>query len=199
MEVSIILNGEIKNGSWLKRNIRGTVIAADGAANITRKFGIIPDYIVGDFDSVTKATLSAFKKTSDILYDASQNSTDFEKALHLAKSLKAKTVFVFGGFGGELDHEIANILSLSPECVMINEQQTVRVATKRLTVRGTPDGLISVIALSDVQGLSYSGLTWGAPKGKLSAGWLGVRNRFAKRKAVISMKRGRVAVITETV
>jgi thiamine pyrophosphokinase len=198
MEVSIILNGKIRNTSWLKKNIRGVVIAADGGANSCRKFNVVPDYIVGDFDSVAKSTLAAFKETSQIIYDASQESTDFEKALQIARSLKPKKISVFGGFGGDLDHQMGNILSLTPECVMQNEEQTALVVQKRLSIRGSIGQFVSVIALSPVEGLSYSGLTWKAPKGKLPAGWLGIRNTFAKGNANIHLKKGRIAVITRT-
>lgn len=198
MDVSIILNGEIKNGSWLKRRLRGAVIAVDGGANTCRKFGIIPKYVIGDFDSVSKASLFAFKKTSNILYDASQQSTDFEKSLFLAQRLNAKTISVFGGYGGEFDHEIANILSLTPACIMVDEKHTARVVKDRLNLRGKSGDLVSVIALSDVRGLSYSGLKWSAPTGKVHAGWLGVRNRLQKTNAVIRVQQGRVAVIIRT-
>ena len=33
-----------------------TIICADGGANSAQKIGIIPDYIIGDLDSLTKVT-----------------------------------------------------------------------------------------------------------------------------------------------
>lgn len=198
MDSSIVLNGVIKSGSWLKRNIRGTVIAADGGANACKKSGVAPSYVVGDFDSISKQTLSAFQKKSKFVRKVNQNQTDFQKALMLAQKLKVSRVFVFGGFGKDVDHEIANILSLNPLCVMLDERHAVRVVEKRLEISGTKGDVVSVIALSGVTGLSYSGLAWQAPKGKVPAGWIGVRNRFSKRNAVIALSSGRIAVITFT-
>lgn len=196
MEVSIVANGEVKSGAWLRKNITGVVIAADGGANICKKYGIMPSFIIGDFDSVKKQTLASFKKTAKIIRISGQNRTDLEKALTLARKLKAKKISVFGALGGTVDHTIANILSLDSKCVIRDEGHDVHVVQDSLTITGTRGDIVSVIAFSSVSGLSYAGLQWNAPRGKIPAGWAGVRNRLAKSSAIVRIKKGRVAVIT---
>ena|SRR3989344_5254892 len=195
MEVSLVLNGSIKRGAWFKRHIRGTVIAVDGGAHACKKFGITPEYVVGDFDSISKTVLSAFKKTSTVIHLPNQNRTDFQKALTLAKKLKATHIRVFGAFGKDIDHEFANILSLTPNCVMVDERHEVSVVEKRIEVQGKKNDVVSVIALTPVKGLSYAGLKWPVSGLSVPAGWTGVRNRLVKKTSVISLSRGRIAVI----
>lgn len=195
MEASIIANGTVKSGAWLRKNLRGTIIAADGGANTCLKHRITPDYVIGDFDSIRKSTLTRLKKTSRIIRAPDQNKTDLQKALALAHKLKAERVFVFGAIGTELDHTLGNLLSLDTHCVMRDETHDIHIVEKNLKLQGKPGELVSVIALSLVRGLSYTGLKWQAPKRILPPGWLGTRNRFTGTKASIRLTSGKVAVL----
>jgi thiamine pyrophosphokinase len=185
----------VHSGTWLKKNLKGLVIAADGGANLCRRYGIKTSFVIGDFDSVSKATLTYFRKTSKLIHLPAQDSTDFEKALTLAKKLKAKKVYVFGALGGTVDHTIANIISLDDRCVIRDEKHDVYVVHDTLTVEGKRGDVLSVIALSSVSGLSYRNLKWTAPQKTLPPGWSGVRNRFTKSSVMVRVKKGRVAVI----
>jgi len=195
MNVSIIANGEVKNGVWLKSQIQGTVIAVDGGAAVCKKYRINPSYIIGDFDSVSKKTLAFFKKSSKIICNPDQHKTDLTKAIELSKKLNADHVFVFGALGNNLDHTISNMLSLDSHCVIKDEVHDVLVSNKTIEIIGKPEDIVSVVALTNVSGLLYNGLKWKAPRTSVSAGWIGVRNRLTKRKATITLKRGKLIVI----
>ena len=56
MKICIVLNGTLSNSEAFQHQIKqfDNVIAADGGANKCFEFGIVPDYIIGDFDSATK-------------------------------------------------------------------------------------------------------------------------------------------------
>lgn len=193
MEISIVANGEVKNGQWLRENIRGTVIAADGGANLCKEHGVIPQFIVGDLDSVHRETLDFFKD-SEVVRLEDQNKTDLEKALAYAKEMGAGTIYVFGALGGSVDHTMANILSLSPQSIIRDESHDVHVVENELQITGDREDVVSVIALSSVSGLSYEGLKWSAPE-MVNAGWIGARNRLKSTSATIRLKKGRIAVI----
>lgn len=195
MEASIIANGTVKSGAWLRKNIVGVVIAADGGADTCRKHHIAPDYVIGDFDSVKKSTLASLKGRARIILSPDQKTTDFQKALALASSLGAKRVFVFGAIGSELDHTLANILALDTRCTMKDETHDIVLVEKRHDMSGKPGDLVSVIALAPVRGLSYSGLQWKISNRSVPAGWIGVRNRFIAKRARITLRKGKVAVI----
>ena len=195
MEASIVANDTVKSGAWLRKNLRGTIIAADGGADICRRYRIVPDYVIGDFDSVKKSTLAFLRHSTKILRMPDQDRTDLQKALQLATELGIERIFVFGAIGSELDHTFANILSLDRRCVMRDETHDIVVVEDRLAMNGKPGDLVSVIALSPVRGLTYRGLTWKVSDRSVHAGWIGVRNRLARNKARVSLRSGKVAVI----
>ncbi len=198
MKACIVLNGLAPTKNFFLNEVRGkVVVAADGGLALCKKYSVTPDYIIGDFDSVSKKMLARFKTRSHVIEDENQDTTDFQKALKLCKRLQAREISVLGGFGKDADHEFANVLSLPENATMKNE--TTFALLTRSTMISVPVGsVVSVIAVSNVTGLNYSGLQWQAPQGKVSAGWIGIRNRAVKKRIGISTKQGRVAVIVHS-
>jgi thiamine pyrophosphokinase len=83
----------------------GLLIAADGGANIARKLNIIPDVIIGDFDSYVPVD----QEGVTMIKDLDQETNDLEKALSLAFDRGIERVQVFGAFGQRLDHTLKNL------------------------------------------------------------------------------------------
>lgn len=78
-------------------------VAADGGADALLGFGVIPDAVIGDMDSLSEAGRAAIAE--DRIFEVSeQDSTDFDKALRLTD---APLVYAVGFTGGRLDHELA--------------------------------------------------------------------------------------------
>jgi thiamine pyrophosphokinase len=196
MNACIVLNGEAPSRNFFLKETKGTVvIAADGGLKVCKRYGVSPAYIIGDFDSLSSRMLARYQKSSSVLKDENQDTTDFQKALRLASRLGAKQITVLGGFGKDADHEFANILSLPKHAVMKNEKTSAFLA-RRVAFQVSVGSIVSVIAISEVSGLSYSGLQWSAPRGKLNPGWIGIRNRALRKRVTISASRGTFAVIT---
>ncbi len=86
-----------------------TIICADGGANSARKLGIIPDFIIGDFDSADQNVLKYFQFKSTIIQMKRQNDTDVEKCLKFAIKKKFDEVILLGVTGDRLDHTICNL------------------------------------------------------------------------------------------
>lgn len=85
------------------------IICADGGANSAKKIKIIPDYIIGDLDSIEQSTINHFKNKSVILQYKRQNDTDVEKCLKFAISKKYEETVLLGVTGDRLDHTICNL------------------------------------------------------------------------------------------
>ncbi len=86
-----------------------TLICADGGANSARKYSIIPDIVVGDFDSIEEETLTVFKSKSKIIQVKSQYSTDVEKCLSHAIKNRFNEAILIGVTGDRLDHTFCNL------------------------------------------------------------------------------------------
>lgn len=83
------------------------VICADGGYDHAKKMGIVPDFIIGDFDSV--GDLSGLSDKCKLVRIRRQNDTDVEKCIKFAVSAGAAELVLLGGIGDRLDHSIANL------------------------------------------------------------------------------------------
>jgi thiamine pyrophosphokinase len=83
------------------------IFAVNGAYNYLYKHNIVPDFVLGDMDSINNVNItskSLFIKTMN------QELTDFEKALQIIISKNFINIDVWGGVGGEdQDHFIGNL------------------------------------------------------------------------------------------
>ena len=106
-EAILVLNGEISHFDYIQEN-KGIIYAADGAANRLFKNNIVPDFIIGDLDSLELDKFNSKSKTTKIIKDDSQDTNDFEKTLNLILSHNKSNILIFGMQGGELEHTLNN-------------------------------------------------------------------------------------------
>lgn len=109
----ILLNGDMRDSKPVLAASRrsDSVICADGGARHAVALRLVPDFIVGDMDSLPKGLPKSWKKT---LYwcDFDPERSDLDKALDFARSLGVRDVRVAGVLGGGLDHELVNFAAL---------------------------------------------------------------------------------------
>lgn len=86
-----------------------TLICADGGANHAHILGLVPEYVIGDLDSIYESTKVFLKNKSEIIKVSRQNDTDVEKCLKFAMKKKAKDIILMGVTGDRLDHTICNL------------------------------------------------------------------------------------------
>ncbi len=108
----IIANGDSPKSRLIKhlqQNGAKYLIAADGGANSAYKLGIVPNCIIGDFDSIKPKVKKYFSGKSEIIKYERQDDTDVEKALKHAIEKEYKTAYLLGGTGDRMDHSICNL------------------------------------------------------------------------------------------
>jgi thiamine pyrophosphokinase len=86
-----------------------TLICADGGANSARNMKVLPDIIIGDFDSITTESLKYFTGKSEIIRISRQNDTDVEKCIKYAIKQKMYDIVLTGVTGDRLDHTFCNL------------------------------------------------------------------------------------------
>jgi len=91
-----------------KRNFQ-TLICADGGANSAMKLKLIPDFIIGDLDSISSEAIKKFRSTSKIIKIKRQNDTDVEKCLKYAIKNNYDEALLVGATGNRLDHSFCNL------------------------------------------------------------------------------------------
>ena len=92
------------------------IIAADGGARMaTEVFGLTPDVILGDLDSLTPGEVAAFaaQGVEILTYPPEKDETDLEIALKWAVEQGLTTIRVIGALGRRIDQTFGNVYLLA--------------------------------------------------------------------------------------
>ena len=175
------------------------VIAADGGLEHTRRFGIRPDEILGDFDSL------GFIPDDSRVFPVEKDDTDAMLAVRRGLSLGCREFWLYGSLDGpRLDHTIANFQTLQFLCdygafgyLIGNDYIVTVVKNGELRFPAEVKGTVSVFCLgSDAQGVTLEGLYYPLEKGTLTAGFpLGVSNHFTGSPARLRVEEGSLLVL----
>jgi len=88
----------------------GTIIAADGGADFLLSKKIIPQVLIGDFDSISDNSLDELKKKTRILQSPKEkDKTDSELALDYCVDEHYDSVTMVNAVNGRLEHSLSNI------------------------------------------------------------------------------------------
>jgi len=91
----------------------GTVIAADGGANFLLNRNIIPDVLIGDFDSISESSLEELRTKSEVVqFPKEKDKTDSELALDYCANQHYDSVAMINAVNGRLEHSLANIFMI---------------------------------------------------------------------------------------
>lgn len=136
-----------------------TLVAADGGANVAIAAGLVPDAVIGDFDSLSGATRAAIP-AARLHHIAEQDSTDFEKCL---RAIDAPLILALGFTGARIDHELAvwNVLARrrAQNTVIVGAEDIVLLAPERLALDLAPGTRFSLFPMSPARATSR-GLRW---------------------------------------
>ena len=108
----ILANGKPPKKSditFFRRRDFRTLICADGGANSALKMKLVPDFIIGDLDSISSEALNQYKSSSKIIQLKRQNDTDVEKCLKYAIKKNYTEALLVGVTGNRLDHTFCNL------------------------------------------------------------------------------------------
>jgi thiamine pyrophosphokinase len=103
----VCLNAEIPDKSFFEMH-DVPLIAADGAAILLYRKGIIPDIVIGDLDSFYSEKEHVFFNDKSVIHITDQETNDFEKALNYCINNDMKKILIVGFHGGELEHSLNN-------------------------------------------------------------------------------------------
>ncbi len=193
----IICNGEMPSQKLLAPLLKKKpfIICADGGANKARAFNILPDFIIGDLDSITQKTRYYFSSVP-IVHSSDQNSTDLEKALDhlLVNSFSSATII--GATGDRPDHTMSNFSILMKyhrklSLQFFDERCTAEIAHKKIRFKAEIGQQISVLPMGRCTGIITQGLKFPLKNETLELGVReGTSNEAVKNIITITMKTG---------
>ncbi|MCX6148895.1 MAG: thiamine diphosphokinase [Ignavibacteriales bacterium] len=150
---------------FLKKKGYKTLICADGGANSARRLNLIPDYIIGDLDSISENNLQFYTGKSEIIKINRQNDTDLEKCLKFAIRKKFNECFLLGTVGDRLDHSFANlsiVLKYSDKIKinLISERSLLTTEKGTVEFASFPGETISLYAFNEKTVITSKGLKY---------------------------------------
>ena len=180
------------------------VIAADSGWKTAALFGIRPTVLVGDFDSLGEP--GEMPGVEILRVPAEKNETDTQLAASVAYRRGATSLVIVGGFGGRLDHSIANLSLLEAlygcgvTAVMTNGRVRARFVKDDgvLLVRDSHFRYFSIIPVSDkVKGVTIEGGKYPLKNATLYRKDVGfsISNEIEKNAALISIRSGSVWIL----
>ena len=194
-KICYIIGAGQNYGVDLLANENRIVIAADGGMEYLSEQNIVPDFIIGDMDSI------GYKPSGSnvIFLPEEKDDTDTVAALRFGIKKGCEVFVIFGGTGGRLDHTVANLQAL----VFLAEQgkrgylvdkDNIVTALKNGTIRfdKTSDGVVSVFSASGrAEKVCIDGLKYELKDATLNSSFpIGVSNCFIGKESVISVESG---------
>ena len=173
------------------------VLAADAGYEVCRREGIVPDLVLGDFDSMEQPM--DFKNVLRVPVE--KDDTDTMLAVKTALENDCEEIYIYGGTGGKrLDHTLANLQTLlylrrrgARGYLYDNDFVWTAIENESLTIRREVEwGLLSLFSLEgEVEGITLRGVQYPLEDGRLTAEFpLGVSNHILEEEAHISVRRG---------
>ncbi len=217
MKIVVALGGEIANSALLRARVAGAelTIAADSGAVRLERTGLIPDIVIGDFDSLAESDLAALhhRGVEIVPHPALQQRTDGHVALQLAAERGASEVILLGAGGGErLDHQLTNLLFLVAEEFAAMPISAINLWTEAIGLHGRETGFgrdearfagdpgdyVSLVALGSVRGVTSDGLRWPLERAELPLGLANaISNELVSSGGGVRIDSGR-AIATHT-
>lgn len=193
----------IGSGNFSKRALSLTgdnffTICADGGYDYALEYGIIPDIVIGDMDSVKEEIT---QKT--LIFPKEKNETDSEIAINYAIENGFRELVMTGFTGSRLDHTLNNILLLKmayekgAEAVIVDENNEIYYLDKKLTLDANPGEFLSIIPIDgDVFGVTAENVKYPLNDETLYFGKSrGISNEFLGQTCTITVKSGSAIVI----
>ena len=87
------------------------IVCCDGSTESLLMYGMLPDAIVGDLDSLNDELISRF--ADRIFLDENQDTNDLTKAVLWCSEMGYKDIVIVGATGKREDHTIGNISLLT--------------------------------------------------------------------------------------
>ncbi len=215
MKCLIVSGGTIEANDLVNyinaQEVKPYIIGVDGGCQVLYELGIVPNTILGDFDTLDQQVKGYFARQQVPIHqlDPIKDYTDTHAAFEEAKALGANAIDVFGFFGSRLDHSLGALLT----AFKYSAQITIRFYDKHnivfvvdgayeLTIYKTSKNLkrdfkyLSIIPIEK----SYINETRNL-KYPLKNAWLfaydsyGVSNEIIEEQGTIDVQSGRLFVI----
>ena len=190
-----------EEAEWLRREPGDLILCADGGYDAARRYGIEPDLVIGDFDSMPACHAQGVPVHRLPVH---KDDTDMEACLAEGRRRGYRAFRVAGGLGGRLCHTVANLQCLY-DCALRGEDAWLADECNRATVllpgehilAPIPGRKLSLLAFTpEVSGVELTGTEWELHGATLtSRDPLGVSNEARSAHPCLSFAAGALLLV----
>jgi thiamine pyrophosphokinase len=205
--VVIFANGHLPNSETIRKILLEDdfLIGADAGARLIMSLGLMPDFVIGDLDSLTADDLYELG-SADVRvdqYPEDKDETDLELAIQYALRLQPSSIIIIAALGGRMDQTLGNISLLTDSLIsnvdtrLDDGLEELFFCRDRAQVKGRSGDIVSLIPWNgDVSGIITSGLKWTLWSETLfSYKTRGISNEMIDDTATIQIKSGLLLIV----
>jgi len=183
MKTIILADGSFPTNENLLQHLRDAerVICCDGAAKKLLDFGRVPEYIVGDMDSLSDELKIRF---NDRIFSSSdQETNDLTKAVDFCIDRNFVDIAILGATGLREDHALGNISLLADyaekveSICLLTDFGRMDAMQKSTTFKSVSGQQVSLFALTPDTMIHAKGLLYPIENRKLTSWWQGTLNQ----------------------
>ena len=195
----IVGNGEPPSEQLLRSVLRpgAILLSADGGANVLAGFGLTPDCLVGDLDSVRPDVCAAVPEDHRIRIDADNTGTDLVKVLNVAVDRGVTHAILLGFTGRRVDHTLWNLSLLRTyrdrlRLRFLDDWCDTRLIDRRIRFNAAPGQTLSLCPIGGpAEGVATRGLKFPLNGETLTPGLRdGISNEVVENPVEITVQRG---------
>jgi thiamine pyrophosphokinase len=198
MKSAIIANGQIDDLKNLLPSIlrHQRIVAVDAGLIYCKQADLLPDLIVGDFDSCPKDLLDRYEGIAKKGLLRDKDQTDLEVAIEEEWKRGADTITLFGAWGKRIDHSLTNALILGRHPYKLRLETETEIAfaiSGKVELTCSVGQTISFIPLyGPAKGITTSGFKWELQNGVLDQHFIGISNVTLKPQVTIEIQNGQL-------
>ncbi len=201
---AILVGGRLTVTDRVLRQIDSArVIAADSGIAHAQALGVTPELWVGDFDSASLEDIEHWRDVPRMGFPPDKDSTDGDLALSLALERGATSIVVVGAFGGSRsDHAFVHLTVAwrlaetgIPVRLTSGHEEGLPIVGGLISPQLAPGTVFSVLAFTDLKGLSISGAKWPLTNRDVPFGSTLTLSNVADGDVVITLDEGRAFLV----
>jgi len=191
--VVILASGRFPESRFCLRILdqAGMIICCDEAADSLLNFGIEPDLIIGDMDSLSRETRERYRDR--IVTIGEQENNDLTKAVHYCIEQGYPSVSILGATGLREDHTLGNISLLLDynrdiQARMITDHGEFSVLKSGERVRSYPGEQVSFFSVDNRVRVTSEGLKYPLNNMQLHNWWRASLNEVEQEEFTLSFE-----------
>lgn len=189
-------------------------IAVDAGYEYCRLLEITPDYILGDFDSISEkeaenvAEIAKQEEDKVIILPIEKDDTDMLAAIKLGLSEGYRSFRIYGGMGGRIEHTIANIQCLlylkehnAVGYLMDGTGMILVAKDEEISFQDSMEGYMSLFSMGDKATVSIENMKYPLQEQDITNSFpIGISNEFILgEKGKVTVHKGAVVMIVSWV